>query len=83
MLRDKCSRCQKPMPISTGQFCPECDAFKAATMLDIKSKNPEATEDQILYATRRHMEATGWHSRSNYVDPRSFSRVTPNPPPVN
>lgn len=82
MLRDKCVRCHKAMPVSTGQYCPECEAYEAALKLDIKAKNPEATPDQVLYAARRHMEATGWHSRSNYVDPRTFTRGV-QPKPVN
>jgi uncharacterized Zn finger protein (UPF0148 family) len=83
MLRDKCTRCLRPMPVSTGELCPECDAYREAVKLDIKSKNPEATADQVLYAARRHLEATGWHSRGNYTDPREFSRSVPNPPKVN
>jgi hypothetical protein len=79
MLRDRCTRCQKAMPISTGEICPECSAYRDALLLDIKSKNPDATQDQLLYAARRAMEATGWHSRSNYTDPRTFSRVGPRP----
>ena len=83
MLRDKCARCQQPMPISTGEFCPGCEAYREAYKLDLKTKQPDLTPDQILYAARRQMEATGWHSRSNYVDPRNFTRAVPTPPTIN
>jgi len=74
MLRDRCERCNNTMPVSTGQFCPECDAYRSAYMMDLKKQNPEASEDQILYAARRQMQATGWHGRSGYQDPRNFTR---------
>jgi hypothetical protein len=84
-LTSMCRICGNPKP--TNEFalneCSNCAEHGRVAGAAFAAANPEASQDQILYAERMAKQARAHMSRKNYVDPRTFSASTgmiPQPP---
>lgn len=75
MLTSHCSRCRAPKTNYADVECEGCLQHRSAVRSSFVEQFPKASESDILYAVRQKMEERTAHSRSNYQDPRGFSRA--------
>jgi len=80
MMTSTCARCRQAKNNYADQYCETCQNFEAEFRTALQKEQPEITSDELLYVTKQKMLSTGAHARSNYIDPRNFSRSVKFPP---
>jgi len=74
MLTSACATCRKDKMNYSDAECVECLTARASLDKEFGEQFPDASISDRLYAVRQAMTERQAHSRSNYRDPRDFTR---------